>query len=69
MGALFLKGYLEIAEQAKFLPSGEDDIRRLLDVYLIEKAFNDIRAELADRPEWVSIPIRSALQVLEQNQE
>ena len=69
VGALFLKGYLEIAEQAKFLPAGEDDVRRLLDVYLIEKAFSDIRAELADRPEWVSIPIRSALQVLEQNQE
>jgi maltose alpha-D-glucosyltransferase/alpha-amylase len=37
---------------------------RLLELFILGKAFYEIRYELANRPTWLAIPLRGALRVL-----
>ncbi|HEX6210766.1 MAG TPA: maltose alpha-D-glucosyltransferase [Methylomirabilota bacterium] len=54
---LFLRSYRAAAGQAAFLPADDQALRRLLRVYLIEKAVYELRYELNNRPGWVHIPL------------
>ena len=40
-----------------FLPSSSTDFRKLLDVFLLDKALYEILYELNSRPAWVRIPM------------
>ena len=62
--AEFLDGYLATAEPS-LLPSGEQQIQRLLTVFELEKAVYELRYELGNRPDWVSIPVAGILRMLE----
>ena len=62
--AAFLDGYLATAEPS-LLPSGEQQIQRLLTVFELEKAVYELRYELGNRPDWVSIPVAGILRMLE----
>ena len=42
---------------AAFLPSSPDEVKLLLDVYLVEKAVYELGYELNNRPGWVTIPL------------
>jgi maltokinase len=61
----FLDGYLETVD-ATLLPSGHAAIDRMLAVYELEKAVYELRYELDNRPEWVSIPVAGILRLIEQ---
>jgi maltose alpha-D-glucosyltransferase/alpha-amylase len=65
VSASFLRGYLTKAGQALFVPQKREDLRALLDSYLIEKAVYEVSYELNNRPEWVRIPLRGILSLLE----
>ena len=65
MGAFFLRGYLDTAGGAGFLPSSEEDLRILLDAYLLEKAVYELAYELNNRPDWARIPLRGIDHLLE----
>ena len=60
----FLDGYLGAVEPT-LLPSGEEATRRLLTVFELEKAVYELRYELDNRPEWVTIPASGILRMLE----
>ena len=60
----FLAGYLADVDPA-LLPSGEQAIGRLLTIFELEKAVYELRYELGNRPEWVSIPVAGILRMLE----
>lgn len=60
----FLRGYLATIEPT-LLPAGEDGIRRLLMIFELEKAVYELRYELDNRPDWVSIPVAGILRMLE----
>jgi len=60
----FLKGYLEVAHQGSFLPREEDELRVLLDIYVLEKAVYELGYELNNRPGWVKIPLEGIEQIL-----
>ncbi len=66
IGAAFLKSYIEHATPAGFLPTNRDDIKILLNVYLLEKALYELGYELNNRPDWVRIPLIGLRQLLEQ---
>jgi maltose alpha-D-glucosyltransferase/alpha-amylase len=55
--AEFLRAYRETARGASFLPSSEDGFRRLLRLFLINKALLELAYELDHRPSWVRIPL------------
>jgi maltokinase len=61
----FLDGYLDTVE-ASLLPSGQAAIERLLSVFELEKAVYELRYELDNRPEWVSIPVAGIQRLIEQ---
>ncbi len=64
-GAMFLNGYLSASGDHDLLPRGEDEIRVLLDAYLLEKALSEVRVELSYRPDWAIIPLRGIANILE----
>jgi maltose alpha-D-glucosyltransferase/alpha-amylase len=54
----FLHRYLETAGAAPFIPSDRNELRVLLDVFLLEKALYEVGYELQNRPTWLPIPLR-----------
>jgi maltose alpha-D-glucosyltransferase/alpha-amylase len=60
----FLKGYLETADGADFLPPDPADLAVMLDAYRLDKAMYEIRYELDNRPEWVRIPLKGVLDIM-----
>ena len=62
----FLRGYLERAGGAPFLPPDETDVRARLDVFQLRKAIYELGYELNHRPDWVSIPLEGILELTEQ---
>ena len=46
--------------------AGEEGIQRLLTVFELEKAVYELRYELDNRPDWVSIPAAGILRMLEE---
>jgi maltose alpha-D-glucosyltransferase/alpha-amylase len=65
VAAVFLKSYLQAASDGSFLPQEPDELEALLDVYLLEKAFYELKYELNNRPDWVRIPLRGILELLD----
>ena len=60
----FLSGYLEVCHgQACF--AEEEELKMLLDAYLLEKAIYEIGYELNNRPEWLRIPMEGIREILE----
>lgn len=57
----FLAGY---AEGAKDISPEEEPARKLTDLFVIEKALYEIRYELDNRPDWVTIPVRGILDLI-----
>jgi maltose alpha-D-glucosyltransferase/alpha-amylase len=62
---VFLRAYLEAADGAAFLPASRADLDTLLDAFQLEKAVYELRYEVANRPEWVPIPLQGVRQLLE----
>lgn len=60
----FLKTYLEVSNRATFLPESLEELRILLNAYLLEKAVYELGYELNNRPNWVKIPLQGILQIV-----
>jgi trehalose synthase-fused probable maltokinase len=60
----FMAGYMETVEQT-LLPPSEEAIQRLLSIFELEKAVYELRYELDNRPDWVSIPVAGIVRLLE----
>jgi maltose alpha-D-glucosyltransferase/alpha-amylase len=65
VSAAFLKSYLAAAGQSVFLPRSRDEMKVLLDLFILEKAIYEIAYELNNRPEWVRVPIRGVLEIIQ----
>jgi maltose alpha-D-glucosyltransferase / alpha-amylase len=61
----FLKSYLQVAAHTPFVPQSREELEVLLQAYLLEKAIYELGYELNNRPDWVKIPLRGILQLLE----
>jgi trehalose synthase-fused probable maltokinase len=61
----YLQTYLAVADSAPFMPADPEDLRLLLDVYLVEKAVYELGYELNNRPGWVQIPLQGILQTVQ----
>jgi maltose alpha-D-glucosyltransferase/alpha-amylase len=60
----YLKAYLDTSGNAPFVPQSREELRILLEAYLLEKAIYELGYELNNRPDWVMIPLQSILQLL-----
>ncbi|HXD71615.1 MAG TPA: maltose alpha-D-glucosyltransferase [Gaiellales bacterium] len=64
VSAAFLKAYLAAVAPAAILPEDPDQLARLIDLHLIEKAVYELGYELDNRPDWVVIPARGLEELL-----
>jgi maltose alpha-D-glucosyltransferase/alpha-amylase len=62
VSAAFLRTYFEIASSSTYLPKDAAQLRTLLRAYLLEKALYELRYELNNRPDWVTIPLDGIMQ-------
>jgi len=60
----FLDCYFADVDRA-LLPAGESAIQNLLEIFELEKAIYELRYELDNRPDWVSIPVAGIERILE----
>ena len=60
----FLDGYREHLGDCDVWPGSEEDGWRLLDLFLLEKAFYELGYELANRPQWLDIPLAGIVTLL-----
>ena len=59
--AEFLRAYRDTAQDAEFVPSNSADCRKLLDVFLLDKALYEVLYEMNSRPAWLRIPLMGIL--------
>ncbi len=50
-----------------FLPADREDVHRLVALFEIEKGFYELAYELNNRPDWIAIPLRDLLRLLEES--
>jgi maltose alpha-D-glucosyltransferase/alpha-amylase len=64
VSASFLKSYLSGMEQTRLLPSDPEQLKIILDAYLLEKVIYEIGYELNNRPDWLKVPLEGILQLM-----
>ncbi len=65
-GAAFLRAYRATAGGAAFLPADRGQFLTLLRYFVLERALYELLQELNHRPEWVHIPLRGVLTLLDE---
>ncbi len=60
----FLQIYTATADGMPSLPSDSETAMRQLEIFLLQKAFYEISYEAANRPAWLSIPVRGVLDLI-----
>jgi maltose alpha-D-glucosyltransferase / alpha-amylase len=60
----FLAAYRQTLGDARLWPGSLADADRLLDFFLLEKAFYEIEYELAHRPDWLRVPLAGTWRIL-----
>ena len=61
----FLKGYLDTANGAPFVPQSQEERQILFDAYMLERGLRALAYELQHRPAWVNIPLAGILDTLQ----
>ena len=62
----FLDGYAEGTRDTSAPPRDENQMRALVELFTLEKALYEVRYELDNRPDWVGIPVRGILDLIEE---
>jgi maltose alpha-D-glucosyltransferase/alpha-amylase len=65
VAASFLRGYRLAADGAVFMPRSDDELIALLDTAMLHKVLYELTYELNNRPDWISIPLRGLLELLD----
>ncbi len=60
----FLSAYRQLLSTARLWPPTSQESERLLDFFLLEKAFYEIDYELAHRPDWLRVPLAGTWRIL-----
>ena len=63
VGKVFLAAYAEAVHQVGMFTENLV-LRGLLDLFLLEKLFYEVRYELDNRPDWVAIPLRGIVELI-----
>jgi maltose alpha-D-glucosyltransferase/alpha-amylase len=64
MAASFLAGYLDAMGDRPPLATSEEAREVLLDTFLLDKTFYELKYELNNRPDWVHIPLAGILDII-----
>jgi trehalose synthase-fused probable maltokinase len=64
---IFLDTYLDAARGSSGVPAERVEAERVVRFFMLEKALYEVVYELANRPDWVAIPLRGVLALLDDN--
>ncbi len=65
VSATFLTAYLNSIREANLLPEDSEQLKILLDAFLLERAVYEIGYELNNRPSWLKVPLQGVLQLMQ----
>jgi len=68
-GSTFLREYLAVTGEASFLPRSRVERQILLHILLLDKAIHELGHELNHRPEWIEVPLKGILELLNVSKE
>ena len=63
--AAFLRAWLSAVEGTGVVPRKAEDLRSLLEVFLLDKAIYELGYELGNRPSWAWLPLEGIVRLLE----
>jgi maltose alpha-D-glucosyltransferase/alpha-amylase len=66
--AAFMAAYRSSLSDTKLWPQSAEAADRLLDFFLLEKAFYEIEYELAHRPDWLRVPLAGTWRILSRSE-
>ena len=55
---IFMESYLKTVAGSNFIPADKEDLKILLETFLLEKAITSFRFEVNNRPDWVIVPLQ-----------
>jgi len=58
ISGIFLRGYLNTAGKASFIPRDAGELEALTRIFLLEKAVYEVGYEMNNRPEWIFVPLK-----------
>ena len=61
----FFEAYLNASEGSSALPQDRTEVERLVRFFMLEKCLYEVSYELANRPDWVAIPVKGVLDLTE----
>ena len=61
----FLAGYRKAAAGLASLPADKASFGAMLDLFMMEKALYEFRYEMDHRPDWISIPLRGLMELID----
>ena len=64
ISAVFLQAYVSASCGSRIVPRSTDDVARLVGLFIVDKAFYELRYELNNRPDWVHVPLRAVAHLL-----
>ncbi|MBV9762578.1 MAG: putative maltokinase [Acidobacteriaceae bacterium] len=64
VNAAYLRGYFDTAGTHSFMPPDGAQRKTLFDAFLLQKALYEVAYELNNRPDWVRIPLRGILSLV-----
>ena len=65
VSASFLQAYRDTTSGASFVPADTRPFAALVELFLLDKALYELLYELDNRPDWVGLPLRGILSLLE----
>ncbi|MGM0675243.1 MAG: maltose alpha-D-glucosyltransferase, partial [Spirochaetota bacterium] len=65
ISGVFLDGYMETVDGVDFVPEDPEELRVILEVFMLEKAVYEIGYEINNRPSWLKIPVNGIQFVLD----
>src|SRR6476469_850213 len=68
LSTAYWESYRETLGDSRLWPADADQIKALLDAFLLEKALYEIEYELSNRPGWAHIPLAATLRILQQRE-
>lgn len=66
IGVFFMQAYLEEVAGSSFIPAEKEDLRIMLQTFLLEKSLSDLNHERHNRPEWMIVPLRMVQAIVKQ---
>jgi maltose alpha-D-glucosyltransferase/alpha-amylase len=65
VAACYLRAYLDSSADEPYVPRDREELLALLELSALQKVLYELSYELNNRPDWVSIPLRGLLELIE----